>query len=69
MVSITELEAAINRARHAHPAHGREAALSPDVALLAALYGELIYRRAHQFELATLSPELRGAFERWRANR
>jgi hypothetical protein len=42
---VAELEALINSVRSAHPASGSEAALSREVALLAGIYGRLIYFR------------------------
>lgn len=64
-IAIGEIEAAINRARGAEPALGIEARLSPDVAVLGALYGRLIWARARSIDPAQLVPREREALERW----
>jgi hypothetical protein len=64
---IAVLEGAINRARSAEPASGAESALSRDVALLAAVYGRLIYEGADVLDLDRLSPEEQLALLRWSA--
>jgi len=43
MISLQQLELAINSARQANPSQGADAQLSPDVALLAGLYGRMIF--------------------------
>lgn len=53
-IPIAQLEAAINRARNALPASGNEAALSRDVALLAALYGRMIFEGRSTLDLEEL---------------
>jgi len=65
IVSITDLELAINRARQGEPAAGNEAALSSDVSLLADLYGELIFRGHRAFKADTVSPAHQEALQRW----
>jgi Protein of unknown function (DUF3717) len=42
-ISLSDLEAAINKARAALPAKGTEHQLASDVAVLANLYGNMIY--------------------------
>jgi hypothetical protein len=64
-LSISQLEAAINRARAVAPASGIEASLSPDVALLARLYGEMIFRHHSHLDVETLSDEEQLALLRW----
>ena len=65
IVSITDLELAINRARQGEPAAGRDAALSSDVSLLADLYGELIFRGHRAFKADTVSTAHQEALQRW----
>ena len=64
-VSITDLEAAINRARAAQPASGPESALTREVALLAALYGRMIWERRDSTEFNTLSTAEQLALQSW----
>jgi hypothetical protein len=52
---VAELEALINTTRINHPASGSEAALSREVALLAGVYGRLIYFQLADTEQLTLS--------------
>ena len=51
--TIQMLEQAINRARAAHPALGKESSLAPEVAKLASLYGWMIYEGRRE-----VSPDL-----------
>ena len=62
-VTIMELEAAINRCAKARPP--MHYVLGPDLRALAAIYGDMIYRRLRTLELATLSPTQRAVLERW----
>jgi hypothetical protein len=64
-IAIGEVEAAINRARGALPAAGPEAAMTLEVATLAALYGRLIWERAEGVEIATLTDGERVALRLW----
>lgn len=64
-VSITDLEAAINRARAAQPASGPESALTREVALLAALYGRMIWERRDSTEFNNLSTAEQLALQSW----
>ncbi len=64
-VTIAALERAINRAREASPATGNHAALDPEVGVLAAIYGELIFRGHKAFDLDSLTPTEQQALERW----
>jgi hypothetical protein len=64
-LSISQLEAAINRARAGAPAHGPEGKLSADVAILGRLYGDLIYRRAVVLDVEALSDEEQLVLLRW----
>lgn len=64
-VTISALELAINAARFAAPAQGREAALSDDVNVLAGIYGELIFRGHRGFDADSVSVAARQALERW----
>ncbi len=62
---IGQVEAAINRARQLLPASGHEATLSRDVALLADVYGSMIYARQDVLKLNELDPAHRDALVRW----
>lgn len=64
-ITISELEQAINSARQAQPADGQEAALSADVAILADIYGQLIYRGHKAFDADSLEPDERDTLLRW----
>ena len=63
--TISELEQAINRARQSQPADGQQAALSADVARLAEIYGQLIFRGHKVFDADSLDPPERDALRRW----
>ena len=64
-ITIGELEAAINRARAAQPASGPEAALTLEVATLAALYGRMIWARENALDSDALSDAERVALRLW----
>jgi Protein of unknown function (DUF3717) len=64
-MTIGQIEAAINRARRAQPAVGHEASLSSDVALLASIYGLMIFHHQDEQVLAELAPGPRAALLRW----
>lgn len=64
-ISISDLEQAINSARSAEPASGSEAALSGDVAVLADIYGQLIYRGHKMFDADSLDADERETVLRW----
>jgi Protein of unknown function (DUF3717) len=66
-ITIGQLETAINRARVALPAHGTESALPPDVAVLATIYGRLIYERSDRVDLERLTDEEQVTLLRWLA--
>lgn len=53
---IAELEALINRIKHAQPALGRALALSKETSELAEIYGEMIYQNAADTDQLKLSP-------------
>lgn len=63
MLDRLYLERAINRLRAAQPAV--EHALSDSVALLAEVYGRMIYFRQRQVALAALTPECQALLARW----
>ncbi|MFK7962970.1 MAG: DUF3717 domain-containing protein [Burkholderiaceae bacterium] len=65
IISITDLELAINRARQTEPSVGHEAALSSDVSLLADLYGELIFRGHRAFKADSVTLDHQKALARW----
>lgn len=64
-ISISQLEQAINAARSAGPSKGHEAALTDDVAMLADIYGELIFRQHKNFDADSLSAEIRDVVLHW----
>lgn len=66
LVTVAELEAAINRARAAQPASGSEASLTLEVSTLASLYGRLIWERRDAVALDTLTDAERVALRLWR---
>ncbi|QTD45586.1 DUF3717 domain-containing protein [Ottowia testudinis] len=65
-IHITDLEAALNHWRARCPA-GAGAALAPEVAALAEVYGELVYRRQQAAHAASLPPAARAAWLAWYA--
>ncbi len=64
-LSIGQLERAINRARAIEPAQGTESALSRDVAVLAGLYGRMIYLRMDQIAWNALEEREHAVLVRW----
>ena len=64
-ISLTELETAINRARAAQPARGPEASLGRDVAVLAGLYGRMIWGRTERLTVNEISAAERAVLLRW----
>jgi hypothetical protein len=54
-ISLSDLEAAINKARAALPAHGVEQQLASDIATLANLYGKMIYYKQAVVPMQLLS--------------
>lgn len=64
-VSIGELETAINAARASEPAQGKECTLSREVALLAEIYGILIFRHHQNFDGDGLDEPVRTVLRRW----
>lgn len=64
-ISISQLEEGINAARSVAPAVGQEAALSDDVAILADIYGELIYRQHKNFDADSLPVKERNIVLHW----
>jgi len=64
-IGIGQLEAAINRARLARPAQGVEAVLAREVAVMASLYGRLIWERRGAVSWEELSEVERDAVRQW----
>lgn len=62
-IDIAELEAAINRCRHALSAGDR--ALARDLSLMASLYGMMIYQRARCTVIGDGQDALRAALATW----
>lgn len=67
-LTLTELEAAINRARGAQPATGAESALTLEVATLAALYGRMIWARVDAVPWSALNEAEQMALRLWQAS-
>ena len=65
MISLQQLELAINRARAVSPSRGADAQLDPEVSLLAELYGQMIYYRLTTLALSALSKRELEAWQRW----
>jgi len=59
IISVEELEATINRIRHEKPAVGGR--LSPELRVLAEIYGNMIYEQARQVDLDQLPEKIRPA--------
>jgi hypothetical protein len=64
-ITLSELETAINRARAAQPARGPEASLGRDVAILAGLYGRMIWGRTERLTVDEISAAERAVLLRW----
>ena len=64
-IHITDLEAAINHWRARQPATG--AALAPEVAALAEVYGQLVYARQTEADATRLPAAARAAWLAWYA--
>nr|WP_034382130.1 DUF3717 domain-containing protein [Herbaspirillum sp. CF444] len=66
MISLTELEEAINYWRIQRPATGEECALSPEVNALADVYAVMIIERTHAVDLDAVGKEARQLIDAWR---
>ena len=64
-ISITEIEAAINYWRQAHPAQGEELKLHGAVAALAEPYAMLIMTRRAHVEFDRLDAQAQEAIQQW----
>ncbi|NUU03830.1 DUF3717 domain-containing protein [Herbaspirillum robiniae] len=69
MLTLTELEEAINYWRQQRPATGEECALSPEVNALAGVYAMMIYERRHELAAEQLDVQARQLLEAWRSRR
>lgn len=67
ILTLNALETAINRARAAQPASGPESSLGRDVAVLAGLYGRMIWHRTERLALHEISDSERVVLSRWGA--
>lgn len=67
MLTLTELEEAINYWRQQRPATGEECALSPEVNALAGLYAMMIFERRHEVALEQMEVQARQLVESWQA--
>lgn len=65
MLTLTELEDAINYWRQQRPATGEECALSPEVNALAGVYAMMIYDRRHELALDEVDVQARQLVESW----
>ncbi|EOA04676.1 DUF3717 domain-containing protein [Herbaspirillum sp. AP02] len=68
MLTLTELEDAINYWRQQRPASGEECALSPEVNALAGLYALMIFHRRHEVDLEQIDAQARQLIEAWLAS-
>ena len=68
VVTITELEEAINYWRRLRPSLGEERALSPEVNALADAYALMIFERARVVPLSSLSEAALGLIKAWRSS-
>jgi Protein of unknown function (DUF3717) len=64
-MNISQLEQAINRARETLPPEGKALILSPDVAQLASIYGQMIFEHKTETDQLTLSDEQMLVIKRW----
>ncbi|MBB5393855.1 DUF3717 domain-containing protein [Herbaspirillum chlorophenolicum] len=69
MLSLTDLEQAINYWRQQRPATGEECALSPEVNALADLYAMMIYDHRHEVALDEMGTQARQLVESWQGTR
>jgi len=68
IVSIQMLEGAINAARRQSPTRSADHCLSADVAVLAGLYGQLIFHRDSAFDADCLDSATRRILDHWLAH-
>ncbi|MCA1327032.1 DUF3717 domain-containing protein [Herbaspirillum sp. alder98] len=69
MLSLTDLEEAINYWRLQRPATGEECALSPEVNALAGPYAMMIFEGRHDVAIDALDAQARQLVQAWRATR
>lgn len=69
IISLTELEEAINYWRIQRPATGEECALSPEVNALADVYAVMIIDRLHDIAVDAVGKEPRQLLLAWRKAR
>ncbi|KAF1042713.1 MAG: hypothetical protein GAK35_02574 [Herbaspirillum frisingense] len=69
MLTLTELEQAINYWRQQRPASGEECALSPEVNALAGVYAMMIYDRRHELALDEIDTQARQLIQSWQGSR
>lgn len=67
VISMPELEQAINYWRNRNPAQGEEARLCAEAASLATPYAMMIMARRQTLALEELGPAARQAYDDWRA--
>ncbi len=64
-MNINQLEQAINRARETLPPEGKALILSPDVAQLASIYGQMIFEHKTETGELNLTDEQLSLIKRW----
>ena len=69
MLTLTDLEQAINYWRIQRPATGEECALSPEVNALADLYAMMIIERLHEVAPDRIDSVARQLIDAWRSTR
>ena len=67
VLTLNELEQAINYWRAVRPSQGEECALSPEVNTLATVYAIMIFNRARSVPLESLGASARQLLEAWRS--
>lgn len=67
LLTLTELEGAINYWRKQSPSVGEESRLCPQAAALATPYAAMIMSHAREMPIADLAPAAREAVAQWRS--
>lgn len=68
LITITEIEAAINFWRQRSPSVGEELRLCQEASSLATPYARMIIERRNQLEISQLSDQAQAALRAWREN-
>ena len=68
MLTLSELEQAINYWRNLRPSVGEESALSSEVNALATIYALMIFHRHSKVPASDLPPRVQDLIRTWRAS-